>query len=108
MRLLLSSAIALSLPGCAALSSVGITPASAPPLLAIAAETRAAANCIRDQDAGRPPNRVTTIRIRNARRAFDVTAGMTLSENARGFVQESRDDADLVCPPLVTAPPPPQ
>lgn len=88
----------LPLAGCAALSAAGITPASAPMILAVAAEMRAGANVIRANAAGDRLNvQLWCFRIRQARTAVNGTVRLQMSEDVRAALDESRRLTEDVC-----------
>jgi hypothetical protein len=96
MKLLPLTALALA--GCAQLQAIGITPASAPMLLAVAAEMRAGANVIRaDARGDRLAVRLWCFRIRQARTGADGTIVLGMSEDAKAALHRSRDLTDDVC-----------
>lgn len=88
----------LSLSGCAALGSIGLTPASAPFLVAVAAELRAGANVIRANAAGNTlAVQISCFRIRQARIGVDGTIALQFSENVKAALAESRWLTESVC-----------
>lgn len=90
--------VALSLSGCAALQMAGITPASAPALVAISAETAAGAQVIRAEARGdRLAVRLWCFRIRQAREGFNATAALQLGEEPKRALARSRDLTEGVC-----------
>lgn len=98
MKPLLIASLILPLTGCAALSAVGLTPASAPFLTAVAVETRAGAEVIRASARGDALGvRLHCFRIRQARIGFNGTAGLQLSDLVRHELEESRVLTERVC-----------
>jgi hypothetical protein len=89
---------AVLLMGCAALSAVGITPANAPLLAAVAGEMRAGANVIRANARGDTVAvRLSCFRIRQLRAGFNGTVGLQLSADVNAALAESRRLTDDVC-----------
>lgn len=98
MKKLASLLLPLLLAGCAFVQAFGITPASAPLLVAVAAELRAGANVIRADARGDTLGvRVWCFRIRQAREGFNGTAGLQLAPEPKAALARSRDLTENVC-----------
>lgn len=98
MKLLTIAAACLILSGCSALTAAGITPQSAPMLMAVAAETRAGANVIRAKAAGNLlAVQIWCFRIRQARTAVNGTVRLQMSNDVRDALDESRRLTEQAC-----------